>query len=814
MREPIRKPKFKYEQSVNRHRVSARRLNRKLLNVQGQIYLVQPEISCSQLLRGKEKHNSLDRIFQQVWQNCENAEPLDRRLLRDSGNALKLWHAATKTKSNPANPGDQRELRFLQQKLREFEQVLKGGLTDQSPWILPPEELRLFNDVLHSQQHEIKRKGHARNLERLTEFCRIVYWFKGQIGLREFVTSLPFLGEIFQSIQSRKKVIDWLKSLKTRSEVETHHNLWWEFISTSENRIPKLHRKELKVAARKRLKKFLHTSIDKLQEINTHQLKDIYSIVPTILTAWVVSKSNGAPMPILLIQELVDKDLTRIFMRQHAKALSRLSSRKSHPQLLEWIQSQKKLPDAYDYYSIARLFERSETNETIQWVLGAKIQTRIGRISSLKRLRNCIEPLAVASCSKNVSTNDRVHSLVYHCSDDNSLYCLEKVANWVRCFDKAIMTEGLRSRMKSTLNQLQSIQQAVRKTQFEISFMDRVREWSNRTQAVMQSFDDEVNIPKRARIWIRRLSYFQRIQAKDFRIPKSIARHINWRSKTIHEKNHLSEQISLGRANQKMIQRFEYLETVDLTAVSGESQLCRSAQESVFITGLEALQQILLVTVKDYWKKTIGPIPAWNNSELAERAKWVSRMNQEQKRYLARCISHWQEFQSDLKQTLPENRRWIGKLSSHCTHSAPWFSGFRQPISIGDQDFSLELCQNPLDVFEMGELFYTCLSVDGCYEMSVLPNAIEANKQVVYARDSEGTIVARKLIAINTDFELAGFYAYTNSEIESRSVKPLCREINRYCRNLAEAMGIKLALGGDVQSLTGLDWYDDGTVGW
>lgn len=68
---------------------------------------------------------------------------------------------------------------------------------------------------------------------------------------------------------------------------------------------------------------------------------------------------------------------------------------------------------------------------------------------------------------------------------------------------------------------------------------------------------------------------------------------------------------------------------------------------------------------------------------------------------------------------------------------------------------------NPFDIFMMGYYFDTCLSIpSGDYAESVIINAADINKKVIYAKNRKGDVIGRKLLALSVDLRLLGFSSY------------------------------------------------------
>jgi len=105
-------------------------------------------------------------------------------------------------------------------------------------------------------------------------------------------------------------------------------------------------------------------------------------------------------------------------------------------------------------------------------------------------------------------------------------------------------------------------------------------------------------------------------------------------------------------------------------------------------------------------------------------------------------------------------------------------------------------------VFAMGAHFETCLSPGGGNFFSVVANAADINKRVLYARRNGG-VVARCLFALTTTHALLTFQVYSHV--------PGVQELVRvFAIDLAERMRTTIVPRGTVATLVASNWYDDG----
>jgi hypothetical protein len=125
----------------------------------------------------------------------------------------------------------------------------------------------------------------------------------------------------------------------------------------------------------------------------------------------------------------------------------------------------------------------------------------------------------------------------------------------------------------------------------------------------------------------------------------------------------------------------------------------------------------------------------------------------------------------------------------------------------------LRLEKHPLVILQMGNYFDTCLSFGGANSFSTVANACESNKRVIFARDDKGRVVGRKLIGLNEDGKLIGFYTYTSLQ-DAQANQELRRCFARYCEIFAGGCSFEMAEEGTIPRLFAEQWYDDGVVKW
>jgi len=156
------------------------------------------------------------------------------------------------------------------------------------------------------------------------------------------------------------------------------------------------------------------------------------------------------------------------------------------------------------------------------------------------------------------------------------------------------------------------------------------------------------------------------------------------------------------------------------------------------------------------------------------------------------------------------NRRWLAAAAAHMDVDA-WLTPHATDVEIGGRRYRLALEDDPLEVLRMGVPFDTCLSLEGgdLARFTVL-NALDANKRVLYLRDEQRRVVARKLLAVSRDWTLLGYRLY--AALGPDAYEAVWSAVGDFCRSLAERTGLVASMVGRPADLHGGAWHDDGTV--
>ncbi len=157
----------------------------------------------------------------------------------------------------------------------------------------------------------------------------------------------------------------------------------------------------------------------------------------------------------------------------------------------------------------------------------------------------------------------------------------------------------------------------------------------------------------------------------------------------------------------------------------------------------------------------------------------------------------------------PANERFVERLRGLGIDPEPWIhppSPWTEVTADG-RKLTLGFERDPLEILQMGSYFHTCLSVGSFNFFSAVSNAVDANKQVVYARDDRGQVAGRCLLAVTTEGGILVFHPF-NHEPAIRFGEMISALANR----LAGAMKTAVVKRGTVENLVAPVWYDDGPI--
>lgn len=157
----------------------------------------------------------------------------------------------------------------------------------------------------------------------------------------------------------------------------------------------------------------------------------------------------------------------------------------------------------------------------------------------------------------------------------------------------------------------------------------------------------------------------------------------------------------------------------------------------------------------------------------------------------------------------PSTQAWLRRHPR--VDAEKWTRGVSAPIQVaGLGKVGLAVEQDPLEALRLGTYVGTCLGLGQTCAYSAAAVVLDVNKQVVYARNARGRVLARQLVALSEDDRLVCFQVYPDSA--SDSVKSAFLEFDL---RFAEALDLPFCevLENDFPEIAHIlsqEWWDDG----
>ena len=70
---------------------------------------------------------------------------------------------------------------------------------------------------------------------------------------------------------------------------------------------------------------------------------------------------------------------------------------------------------------------------------------------------------------------------------------------------------------------------------------------------------------------------------------------------------------------------------------------------------------------------------------------------------------------------------------------------WEQGIALQSEQLTIQMEQNPFEILKLGTYVGSCLGLGGGFSYSAVAALLDVNKQVLYARNHRGVVVARQL---------------------------------------------------------------------
>ena len=222
----------------------------------------------------------------------------------------------------------------------------------------------------------------------------------------------------------------------------------------------------------------------------------------------------------------------------------------------------------------------------------------------------------------------------------------------------------------------------------------------------------------------------------------------------------------------------------------------------VSLTRLAALEQATLRVLQEGFGVSA-------RSDAVRHALQILRGTDENRHALRKFLRAYWSGDGDYLRAHPLSQGW---LKRHSTINMDfWEKGLIYSSEIAARGtLQIGVEQNPLEALRLGTFVGSCLGLGGMLSYSAAAVVLDINKQVIYARDTHGTVIARQVVAISEEEQLVCFSVYPLGATDD--IKGMFEEYNR---RFAVALGLTLHFseGGEdytISTILSRGWWDDG----
>ena len=318
---------------------------------------------------------------------------------------------------------------------------------------------------------------------------------------------------------------------------------------------------------------------------------------------------------------------------------------------------------------------------------------------------------------------------------------------------------------------------------------------------------------------LERIAQCQQLAGRSRDLPKSLRKLLTGDKRRQGELEYLRNQSITGTLEGAAQARLEYLESIG-PLPADPLKIQRAAEEAFLLTGIEAITAITDRLAEAWCRQTLGELfELLTRDEQLDFCTWGYMLDEAERDLLRELITARRCHGREYKRHLKDNRDWISQATVRGMELTSWFAPEVQRGVTAERTVEITLASDLHNIFLMGSYFNTCLSLGKSNEMSVLSNAYDANKQVVfmYSIDELGRryVVGRKLVAVSSDLKLLGYHVYFNRyQMLAMEYQQAVDAMAAYCGRLAAACGLELGDEGAPEEIRSHFWYDDGPCAW
>lgn len=730
--------------------------------------------------------------------------------LKVRGLALHRWRTGLLAEKKQRIP--RRRAKEINAELREVN-VLESRLKELFAWqrqvcrgkdCPPGHPLFLEADLAAEVRRRLKmlRPG----LDGVTQWLAcIVAWWCGLPALDRFLEALHRFPteENCEDISQLKAASSQFEVVAKRSSDEKTRRLRLEIRETL-NRLPEQLKSDAKLSWRmhgRTLRDYCLLMKERSETEIALRREARYRRCPVLLSALCLIDRSEIRIPERVIQEAVlQREVTSC--RALTEGLAELSREPGYDLLLKNLD----LIAPASLSRLQKLLAEGESVDDLDWAARQKlIDMEWNAVLTPGWARRFFEMLARRGVDY---SEGRIRSVLMWFETVDECQLLREFGTW---FER---TPDVRLPPRQAAQVRQLIEKFVIPVICQYRFHEMLRNWMRQSQRERVSAPG-VSLKAELRRSLSGIAHFRRLAGENEVLPESWRRELARPARAASELTWLRRQVESGTATTQMHSRLQNLMT-RLEFVD-QDRLLRKTQRAFLSAAIESMRKCLRRESIEAWKSAAGFVC----EEITDRfpllfGLWVCAMNEQQRSMLREILEAWQQYGGDYRRHLADNQRWLNRPSCRTMNLDEWLRPEPEWVEVTpDTRIRIEASLEPIQTFLMGQHFGSCLSLNDCNRMSALTNTYDANKQVLYIYNEDGSLLGRQLVTISSAGTMLGYHCYLKVSTRDEKLRQVLTSlIHGFCGRWARRCGVRLGDEGEPDSIAGHFWYDDGEIDW
>lgn len=626
--------------------------------------------------------------------------------------------------------------------------------------------------------------------------ARVIYWLSGACATKRYLSAIT------RSLDEHPRVIcaaelRLLEQFIARAFVLQRRQPIGREIATFIRQIRRLSPESIETIRNRRQDRLVGLHRVLVEALRLEPFRD-YCDAAARVAALVACDRSDAPIPRICFQidsttgEMQSANwATRLLASQLGKA--------GYNTLLSAYDEIPREANGYQTSAIRALLVRGASMSEVHWAFDKDILMIVVDSSlAIREIRRLFE--AIEACG--IPTDSCDHGIASLLQGANDLAAVYNWIAWVQSVSKRTITPRL---AKLLVNSLLD-------TYLPLASKGRL----DHVRPLVAPLEKAEN-GDRLSAMLDRIRDCRGVALKRSDLPKSLRKLMNPQTPRAHEGNRPTYHLSVVASEHKASSQWYEGSVAEATL---HPKLIRRVEKLFLMSGMEALEAQSQDMADANCRGELREIAeSFSPRKTRDADCWLGSMSAGDRLVVQELLAYRASHGDDYKRALPGNQLWIARARRRGVDLGPWLHAEPRTDQLEGRTVRIELASNLRDLFLMGEYFGTCLSFSGVNSDSVLSNAYDADKQVVFMfstdEESKRIVVARMLIAINSKYQLLRYQCYAHERTDDPRRQAYLAAISTFCGRLAADCCLALADKGMPENLgTGSYWYDDDAVAW